>query len=141
MGEWEIPHRQAIDQAMVWWWEEGFDCPAAMPFRFQSSDGVVVCGPSEAPPAGGVDELVRAETTREGLAKLKPAFAAKGVVTAGNSSPLSDGAAAVLMMSADAARARCTWPAAAERVGEQRRRRRHRHCAVARRVRSKRAER
>ncbi len=50
-----------------------------------------------------VDELVRAETTREGLAKLKPAFAAKGVVTAGNSSPLSDGAAAVLMMSADKA--------------------------------------
>lgn len=50
-----------------------------------------------------VDELVRAETTREGLAKLKPAFAAKGVVTAGNSSPLSDGAAALLMMSADKA--------------------------------------
>ncbi|MHB0961587.1 MAG: thiolase family protein [Gemmatimonadaceae bacterium] len=47
-----------------------------------------------------VDELVRAETTREGLAKLKPAFAAKGVVTAGNSSPLSDGAAALLLMSA-----------------------------------------
>ena len=52
-----------------------------------------------------VDELVRAETTREGLAKLKPAFAAKGVVTAGNSSPLSDGAAALLLMSADKARA------------------------------------
>ena len=51
-----------------------------------------------------VDELVRAETTREGLAKLKPAFAAKGVVTAGNSSPLSDGAAALLLMSADKAR-------------------------------------
>ncbi len=51
-----------------------------------------------------VDELVRAETTREGLAKLRPAFAAKGVVTAGNSSPLSDGAAAVLMMSADKAK-------------------------------------
>jgi acetyl-CoA acyltransferase len=51
-----------------------------------------------------VDELVRAETTREGLAKLKPAFAAKGVVTAGNSSPLSDGAAALLLMSADKAK-------------------------------------
>ncbi len=46
-----------------------------------------------------VDEMVRAETTLEGLAKLKPAFAAKGVVTPGNASPLSDGAAAVLMMS------------------------------------------
>ncbi len=51
-----------------------------------------------------VDELVRAETTREGLGKLRPAFAAKGVVTAGNSSPLSDGAAALLLMSADKAK-------------------------------------
>ncbi len=51
-----------------------------------------------------VDEMPRAETTREGLAKLKPAFSAKGVVTAGNSSPLSDGAAALLMMSADKAK-------------------------------------
>ena len=51
-----------------------------------------------------VDELVRAETTREGLGKLKPAFAAKGVVTAGNSSPLSDGAAALLLMSAGKAK-------------------------------------
>src|SRR6185312_7032032 len=40
------------------------------------------------------DELIRAETTAEGLAGLKPAFSAKGSVTAGNSSPLSDGAAA-----------------------------------------------
>jgi acetyl-CoA acyltransferase len=52
-----------------------------------------------------VDELVRAETTAEGLAKLKPAFAATGTVTAGNASPLSDGAAAILMMSAAKAKA------------------------------------
>ncbi|MEO7093959.1 MAG: thiolase family protein [Polyangiales bacterium] len=45
------------------------------------------------------DELVRPDTTIEGLAGLKPAFSAKGVVTAGNSSPLSDGAAAALVMS------------------------------------------
>jgi acetyl-CoA acyltransferase len=45
------------------------------------------------------DELVRADTTAEGLASLKPAFSAKGSVTAGNSSPLSDGAAAALVMS------------------------------------------
>ncbi|MDQ8153253.1 MAG: thiolase family protein [Gemmatimonadota bacterium] len=51
-----------------------------------------------------VDEMPRAETTLEGLGKLKPAFAAKGVVTAGNSSPLSDGAAALVMMSADKAK-------------------------------------
>jgi len=44
------------------------------------------------------DELVRADTTAEGLASLKPAFAQGGSVTAGNASPLSDGAAAALMM-------------------------------------------
>jgi acetyl-CoA acyltransferase len=44
------------------------------------------------------DELVRMETTAEGLAKLKPAFKVGGTVTAGNASPYSDGAAAVLLM-------------------------------------------
>ncbi|MBK8942147.1 MAG: thiolase family protein [Polyangiaceae bacterium] len=47
-----------------------------------------------------IDELPRAETTLEGLAALKPAFSTKGSVTPGNSSPLSDGAAAVLVASA-----------------------------------------
>ncbi len=46
-----------------------------------------------------VDEGVRADTTIEALAKLKPAFALKGTVTAGNSSQMSDGAAAVVVMS------------------------------------------
>jgi acetyl-CoA acyltransferase len=46
-----------------------------------------------------VDELVRSETTAEGLAGLRPAFSTKGSVTAGNASPLSDGAAAVLVTS------------------------------------------
>ena len=45
------------------------------------------------------DELPRPGTTLEGLAKLKPAFSLKGSVTPGNSSPLSDGAAAALVMS------------------------------------------
>src|SRR5579859_1522155 len=44
------------------------------------------------------DEHLRRDTTREGLAKLKPVFMDGGTVTAGNSSPLSDGAAAVLIM-------------------------------------------
>jgi acetyl-CoA acyltransferase len=48
--------------------------------------------------AFATDELVRAETTAEGLAKLRPAFKANGTVTAGNASPYSDGAAAVLLM-------------------------------------------
>lgn len=45
------------------------------------------------------DELPRADTSLEALAKLKPAFNVKGLVTAGNSSPMSDGAAAVVVMS------------------------------------------
>ena len=45
------------------------------------------------------DEGVRADTTPEILAKLKPAFAANGSVTAGNSSQTSDGAAFVIVMS------------------------------------------
>ncbi len=45
------------------------------------------------------DEGVRADTTMEALAKLKPAFALGGTVTAGNSSQTSDGAAFVIVMS------------------------------------------
>ena len=45
------------------------------------------------------DEMPRADTSLEVLAKLKPAFHVKGMVTAGNSSPLSDGAAATVVMS------------------------------------------
>jgi acetyl-CoA acyltransferase len=46
-----------------------------------------------------VDEGPRRDTTAEGLAKLRPAFHAHGTVTAGNSSQMSDGAAAVIVMS------------------------------------------
>jgi len=45
------------------------------------------------------DESIRADTTTESLAKLRPAFAKDGVITAGSSSPISDGAAAVVVMS------------------------------------------
>jgi acetyl-CoA acyltransferase len=51
------------------------------------------------------DGLVRPGTTLEKLARLKPAFAPDGSVTAGNSSPLTDGAAAVLLMSEEKAAA------------------------------------
>jgi acetyl-CoA acyltransferase len=50
------------------------------------------------------DEGPRAETSAEALAKLKPAFAAQGTVTAGNSSQTSDGAAAAVLMEADRVR-------------------------------------
>ncbi len=51
-----------------------------------------------------VDEGPRADTSIEALARLKPAFHAKGTVTAGNSSQTSDGAAAAVLMSAERAR-------------------------------------
>jgi acetyl-CoA acyltransferase len=50
------------------------------------------------------DEGPRADTTIEKLAALKPVFDPTGSVTAGNSSPVNDGGAAVVMMAADAAR-------------------------------------
>jgi acetyl-CoA acyltransferase len=51
-----------------------------------------------------VDEGPRADTSPEALAGLRPAFHAKGTVTAGNSSQTSDGAAAAIVMSADKAK-------------------------------------
>ena len=52
-----------------------------------------------------VDEQPRAGNTSESLAKLKPAFKKDGSVTAGNASTINDGAAAVVLMSADKAKA------------------------------------
>jgi acetyl-CoA acyltransferase len=58
------------------------------------------------------DEGPRRDTSAEALAKLRPAFHTSGTVTAGNSSQTSDGAAAVVLMSAAAARARGLEPLA-----------------------------
>ena len=62
----------------------------------------IVPVPAELTPGGAGlthDEAPRADTTLEKLAKLKPAFAPDGVLTAGNSSKLSDGAAALVLAS------------------------------------------
>jgi acetyl-CoA acyltransferase len=67
---------------------------------FDTSSGRAV----HATKAFSVDEFPRPDTTVEKLSSLKPVFSAKGSVTAGNSSPLSDGAAAVVLMSADKAK-------------------------------------
>lgn len=58
------------------------------------------------------DEGVRRDTSAEGLAKLKPAFHVKGTITAGNSSQMSDGAAAAIVMSDARARALGVMPMA-----------------------------
>jgi acetyl-CoA acyltransferase len=61
--------------------------------------------PTEQKRSFQMDEGPRADTSAAALAKLKPAFQAKGTVTAGNSSQTSDGAAATIVMSAERAAA------------------------------------
>jgi acetyl-CoA C-acetyltransferase len=56
-------------------------------------------GGRKAPVTVDRDEGIRADTTAEGLAKLRPAFKSDGTVTAGNASQLSDGAAALVVAS------------------------------------------
>jgi acetyl-CoA C-acetyltransferase len=58
------------------------------------------------------DEYPRAGTTLDSVAKLKPAFAKDGTVTAGNASGINDGAAAVVLMAASAAQKRGKTPLA-----------------------------
>jgi acetyl-CoA acyltransferase len=58
------------------------------------------------------DETVRADTSLERLAKLPPAFKVGGTVTAGNSSPYSDGAAALVVMSEERAKSEGLTPLA-----------------------------
>jgi len=58
------------------------------------------------------DEHVRADTTAEGLAALRPAFQKDGTVTAGNASGVNDGAAAVVLSTASAAASRGLTPRA-----------------------------
>ena len=70
-------------------WSEGFYSDLVVPFLGLATDN-----------------NVRADTSLEKLAKLKPSFAADGTLTAGNSTPLTDGAAAVLLASEDWARSR-----------------------------------
>ena len=70
----------------------------------------------EAPRIFAADETVRPETTVETLAKLKPAFKDGGTVTAGNAPGVSDGAAALVIMSAELARQRGLKPLAVIRA-------------------------
>ena len=60
--------------------------------------------PGKVPATFSVDEGPRRDTSLEALAKLRPAFHVSGTVTAGNSSQMSDGAAAVVVLAAERAR-------------------------------------
>src|ERR1700691_5790540 len=74
----------------------------AVPVRFTTPNG---SKPKQQEITFKVDEGPRADTSLEALGALKAAFHVKGVTTAGNSSQMSDGAAAAVVMSADRARA------------------------------------
>ncbi len=69
-----------------------------VPYQWQETIIGADGKPAEVTKMLGHDEHLRRETTLDALSKLKPAFKAGGSVTAGNSSPLSDGAAAVIVM-------------------------------------------
>lgn len=64
------------------------------------------------PTVVSADDGLRADTTAESLAGLRPAFGGEGTITAGNSSQITDGAAAVVLMSKEAAAARGLTPIA-----------------------------
>ena len=95
--KWEIPRSELDELALRSHQlahratEEGRFERETMPFQVNGSTYVS-------------DQGIRPDTSLEALASLKPAFKPDGRVTAGNSSQISDGAAAVLLMSADKAR-------------------------------------
>ena len=93
-------HRKAADAT-----DKGIFAEEIVPFDWTETvigeDGM----PEEVSMSLARDEHLRRDTTLEALAKLKPVFKAGGSVTAGNSSPLSDGAAAVIVMEREKAEA------------------------------------
>jgi acetyl-CoA acyltransferase len=104
-----VAERWRISRADQDAWALGSQQKAAKAVKGGAFDGQIVPVPVERVSWKGTekqveslefarDELVRAETTADGLAKLKPAFKVNGTVTAGNASPYSDGAAALVLM-------------------------------------------
>jgi acetyl-CoA C-acetyltransferase len=81
-------HRRAAEATEAGWFRDEI-VPISLPQK--KGDAVVV----------DRDEPIRADTTVEALAKLKPAFKSDGTVTAGNAPGVNDGAAAVVVASAD----------------------------------------
>jgi len=98
-------HRRAAEATEKGWFRAGI-VPVEIPAAKKG----------EAPRIFDKDETIRPETTAEILAKLKPAFKEGGTVTAGNAPGVSDGAAAVVVTSAELARERGLKPMAVIRA-------------------------
>ena len=111
----EMARRNEISRQAQDAFAEGSHHRAAAAIRSGRFDAEVA--PVDLPSGDRVhaDDLVRADTSAEKLAKLRPVFAKDGTLTAGNSSPLTDGAAAVLLMSEEKAKALGYTPKAALR--------------------------
>ena len=86
-------HRKAAEAT-----DAGYFAEEIVPYEWQETVVGADGKPATINKALERDEHLRRETTPEALAQLKPVFKANGSVTAGNSSPLSDGAAAVIVM-------------------------------------------
>src|SRR5438270_3117166 len=92
--EWAARSHQRAHRA----WESGTLGEEVVPVTFPARRGEVV--------SVGRDEGIRQDATAQTLAKLPPAFKRDGTITAGNASQISDGAAAVVVMSREKARQR-----------------------------------
>ncbi len=92
MDRWAMRSHQRAAKAL----KEGFFKGEIMPIEVTLADGKKQVIDQ--------DVSIRADTTMEGLASLKPAFKPDGQITAGNSSPLNAGAAAVMLMSKEKAK-------------------------------------
>ena len=92
MDKWALRSHQRAAKAV----QEGYYKGEIMPVEGQLPDGKKVMV--------DVDQSIRADTTLEQLAQLKPAYMADGVITAGNSSPLNAGATAMMIMSREKAK-------------------------------------
>jgi len=92
MDKWALRSHQLAAKALA----EGYFKGEIMPIEVTLADGTKQVIDS--------DMSIRADTTMEGLAALKPAFRPDGQITAGNSSPLNAGATAIMLMSKEKAK-------------------------------------
>jgi acetyl-CoA C-acetyltransferase len=100
MDAWGVRSHQLASQAR----EEGFFDDEIMPVEVQQADGSMMRVDS--------DQSIRPDTTLEDMAGLRPAFKKGGSIHPGNASPLNAGAAALVLMSREAAEARGVQPLA-----------------------------
>jgi len=100
MDKWGVRSHQLAAQAQT----DGFFNGEIMPIEAEQADGTVMTVDK--------DQAVRADTTLEGIAGLKPAFKKNGVITAGISSPLNAAATAMILMSKETAKAKGVKPLA-----------------------------